>query len=59
MQHKILGQLLKILKAHLAFCLSPAPSFVLTGACMIFLRRKPFLVSLLANVSQYFPIAFR
>ena len=40
MQRKILGQLPKILKAHLAVCLSPAPSFVLTGACVIFLRRK-------------------
>lgn len=59
MQRKILGQLPKILKAHLAVCLSPAPSFVLTGACVIFLRRKALLVSLLANISQYFPTAFR
>lgn len=47
---KLICQLPKILKVLLAFCVPPV-FFVLVVACVIFVKRKPHLVSLLASTS--------
>lgn len=47
---KLICLLPKILKVLLAFCVPPA-FFVLAVACVIFVKRKPHLVSLLASIS--------
>lgn len=59
MKGKLLYQLFKETKSTPCYLSSSSPFFVLASACVVFLRKKPHLVSLLDNTPQYLPSALR